>query len=80
MKASVREQKEQEIRNLTSQLTSTASDIGDWKIAKYNEYVLAGEEAPYDIDELHAARQAIRDEINAIQAELDSDTTIEYDE
>ena len=68
-----REIKEQEIRNLTSQLTSTASDIGDWKIAKYNEYILAGEEAPYDIEELHNARQAVRDEINALQEELEND-------
>lgn len=68
-----REIKEQEIRNLTSQLTSTASDIGDWKIAKYNEYILAGEEAPYDIEELHSARQAVRDEINALQEELEND-------
>lgn len=75
MRESTRERKEQEIRNLTSQLVSTASDIGDWKISKYYEYVLAGEDAPYDISELHSARQSIRDEINSLQAELDADSS-----
>lgn len=66
-----REIKEQEIRNLTSELSSTVSAVGDWKVAKCYEYQLAGLEAPYDINELHAARQAIRQRINDLQAELD---------
>ena len=57
----------QEICNLTSQLTSSVSSIGDWKVAKCYEYSLAGLEVPYDINELHAKRQAIRDRINELQ-------------
>lgn len=30
------------------------------------------EDDPYDFDELIAARQAVRDQINALQSELDS--------
>jgi len=44
----------QKICDLTSQLTSPVSSIGDWKVAKCYEYSLAGLEAPYDINELHA--------------------------
>lgn len=61
---------EQEIRNLESQLSSNASDIGDWKVAKCMEYQAAGLDMPYDFDELHAKRQEIRDRINEIQEEL----------
>ena len=57
----------QKICDLTSQLTSPVSSIGDWKVSKCYEYSLAGLEAPYDINELHVKRQAIRDEINALQ-------------
>lgn len=57
---------EQEIRNLKAWLTSTTSDIGDWKIAKYMEYQSVDMEPPYDILELHAKRQAVRDRINEL--------------
>ncbi len=46
------------------------SQIGDWKIAKYQEYLLAGLDAPYDIAELHTLRQSARDQINTLEAEL----------
>ncbi len=62
----------QELCVLQSQLTSHVSDIGDWKIAKCYEYILAGLDAPYDIAELHQKRQEVRDRINALQAELDA--------
>lgn len=65
------EQKEQEIRNLTSSLTSTASPIGDWKVSKYMEYQALGMEAPYDIYELHEKRQAVRDRINELRDEIE---------
>ena len=67
-----RERIEQEIRNIECELTSTVSPIGDWKVAKYMEYQAAGLEAPYDINELHAQRQAKRDRINGLQEELDA--------
>lgn len=61
---------EQQIINLKSSLESRESDIGDWKIAKAQEYILAGVECPYDIADLHAKRQAVRDEINRLREEL----------
>ena len=68
-----RQELEQEIRNLQADLSSTASPIGDWKVAKAYEYQLAGLEAPYDVQELHEKRQAVRNRINKIQKELDND-------
>lgn len=41
---------------------------GDYKIIKCVECSLAGEEPPYNIVELHAQRQALRDEINELEA------------
>lgn len=70
---------EQEIRNLESQLSSNASDIGDWKVAKCMEYQAAGLDMPYDFDELHEARQAVRDEINQIQEQIDEMENAESD-
>ncbi len=67
-----RMEKEQEIRNLQSMLSSTASPIGDWKIAKHMEYTLLGMDSPYDIEALHTERQAIRDRINDLQEERDA--------
>ncbi|MCH5267990.1 MAG: hypothetical protein J1E62_06575 [Lachnospiraceae bacterium] len=61
---------QQEIINLNSRFTCTTSDIGDWKVAKCTEYQLLGKELPYDIEELGAARQAVRDEINLIQERI----------
>ena len=61
-----------ELSCLTASLSSDSSPIGDWKVAKCQEYSLAGLELPYDIAELHAQRQAVRDRINAKQAELDA--------
>ncbi len=61
-----RAQLEQEKRNLEQDLSSVVSPIGDWKIAKYNEYILAGLEAPYDIKELNRQREAVRVRIREI--------------
>ncbi len=61
---------ESQIRTLTSKLDAPTSDIGDWKIIKIYEARLSGESEPYDYEELKAARQAVRDEINALQAQL----------
>ena len=64
--------KRQRICDLIADLESTASDIGDWKIAKCMEYQAMGLEMPYDLNALYEARQAVRDEINQIQAELEA--------
>lgn len=61
---------EEEIRILTSKLTAFNSPIGDWKVSKCQEYMLCGLPSPYDIQQLHQERQAIRDRINELQALL----------
>lgn len=67
-----RERIESEIRTLQSKLDAPTSDIGDWKIIKIYEARLSGESDPYDYEELKAARQAVRDKINALQTELET--------
>ena len=66
-----RERIESEIRTLQSKLDAPTSDIGYWKIIKIYEARLSGESDPYNFDELKAARQAVRDEINTLQAQLE---------
>lgn len=61
---------ETKIGCLRCDLSSHASAVGDWKVIKCYEAKLKGEELPYDLDKLLADRQAIRDQINALQAEL----------
>ena len=65
-----RERIESEIRTLQSKLDAPTSDIGDWKIIKIYEARLSGENDPYNYQELKAARQAVRDKINELQAQL----------
>jgi len=66
-----RERIESEIRTLQSKLDAPTSDIGDWKIIKIYEARLSGESDPYNYEELKAARQAVRDKINELQAQLE---------
>lgn len=47
------------------------SEIGDWKLSKYDEYQKCGLEPPFDIQEYHTARQAARDEIEELEEELE---------
>jgi hypothetical protein len=49
------------IEDLKTQLSST-----DYMITKCMELSLLGEPLPYDIEAIHAERQAIRDEINRL--------------
>lgn len=56
---------EERIASLKSELDST-----DYKIIKCSEYQLARLELPYDVAALHAERQAIRDQINELEANL----------
>ena len=56
------EEKQAKIKELQSELNES-----DYKIIKCNEYKLAGLELPYNIEELHNQRQALRDEINELQ-------------
>ena len=60
-----------ELAALMSSLSANTSAIGDWKVIKIYEARLKGEQDPYDFDELAAKRQAARDRINEVQAELE---------
>lgn len=70
MTEELRQTLESNVRSLKSQLSSSASSIGDWKVIKCYEAVLQNKELPYDINELMSQRQAVRDEINRIEALL----------
>lgn len=74
------QEKRQSIINMTCDLSSPASEYGDWKIAKIYEARLNGEPDPYNADELIAKRQEIRDSINATRKELGEDTNYNTDE
>lgn len=63
---------EQEIYDKMKSLSDSRSNIGDWKIIKCYEAKLQGYDMPYDLDELMEQRQAVRNEINTLQAELES--------
>lgn len=53
------------INDLKEQLSES-----DYKIIKCYESSLIGETLPYDIEALHVERQAIRDEINRLEATI----------
>lgn len=61
-KSSLQKSKENEIKSLKSQLSST-----DYQVIKCYEYSLAGLELPYDITLLHEEREAIREQIRALE-------------
>lgn len=65
-----RETIEARIRELVSRLDAPTSDIGDWKVVKCYEAKLLDKELPYDLETVMSERQAVRDEINGLQAEL----------
>ena len=61
-------EKQQEIINLTNDLTSPASEIGDYRVIKCYEAALSGQKTmPYDVKDLIAKRQEVRDKINALE-------------
>ena len=64
------QEKYQEIAVLRSQLSSSVSEIGDWKITKIYEARMNNEADPYDFAALTKARQDVRDQINALEKEL----------
>ena len=53
---------DEEISKLQEELNNT-----DYKIIKCSEYQLAGLEIPYNIADLHANRQRLRNKINELQ-------------
>ena len=54
----------EKIAKLKDQLSAT-----DYKVIKCAECQLLGVEMPYDVEGLHAERQAIRDQINKLEQE-----------
>jgi len=54
-----------QIEALKNQLFET-----DYKVIKSYEYQLVGKPATYDIAQLHAERQAIRDQITQLESQL----------
>ena len=52
----------EKIAELKKRLAAT-----DYKVIKCAECQMLGQETPYDVAELHAERQAIRDEINKLE-------------
>lgn len=71
MEREEREQKiqdtQREIDSLKASLSSSASDIGDWKINKIYEYRMMDKEDPYNFIDLCQKRQEVRDRINELQ-------------
>ena len=62
VKQNEQEQKQQ-IKKLQAQIAAT-----DYQIIKCYEYSLAGLELPYDITLLHEEREAIREQIRALES------------
>lgn len=52
----------EKIAQLKKKLSAT-----DYKVIKCSECQLLGEEMPYDVNALHAERQALRDQINQLE-------------
>lgn len=59
----------EEIRNRINAFKAEL-ESSDYKIIKCFEYSLLNRELPYDLDALHAERQAMRDKINELEIEL----------
>lgn len=57
----------QRIIDLQAKLSSTSSEIGDYRVMKCMEASLLGTEMPYDVEKLISERQKVRDQINAAQ-------------
>ena len=60
---------EAQIATLKEGLSAT-----DYKIIKCSEAQLVGEELPYNVTELHTERQALRDQINQLEALIAGET------
>lgn len=64
--------RQQQISQMTAQINDLKDRIAasDYKIIKTYEYALLGEQTEYDIEEVHAERQALRDQINTLETQL----------
>ena len=61
---------EEELRQLEILTLKGKLAADDYKIIKCAEYAAAGRELPYDIEKLNAARDTLRAEINALEAQV----------
>lgn len=61
-----------QIQQVTAQINDLKAQIAasDYKIIKTYEYTLLGEQTEYDIEAVHAERQALRDQINTLEMQL----------
>lgn len=65
-------ERQKQITAINAQINAIKEQIRatDYQIIKSYEYSLVGKETEYDIAALHAERQALRDQINALQDQL----------
>lgn len=64
--------RQQQISQVIAQIDDLKARIAasDYKIIKTYEYTLLGEQTEYDIEAVHADRQALRDQINTLETQL----------
>ena len=64
--------RQQQISQVIAQIDDLKARIAasDNKINKTYEYTLLGEQTEYDIEAVHAERQALRDQINTLETQL----------
>lgn len=67
-----------QIQQVTAQIADLKARIAasDYKVIKTYEYTLLGEQTEYDMEAVHAERQALRDQINILETQL-ADLTAE---
>ena len=64
--------RQEQISQVTGQIDGLKAQIAasDYKIIKTYEYDLLGEQTEYDMQAVHAERQALRDQINSLETQL----------
>ena len=64
--------RQQQISQLTAQIDDLKARVitSEYKVIKTYEYILLGEQTEYDMEAVHAERQALRDQINTLETQL----------
>lgn len=64
--------RQQQISQVTAQIDGLKAqiDASDYKVIKTYEYTLLGKQTEYDMEAVHAERQALRDQINTLETQL----------
>lgn len=70
--------RQRQISQVNAQIADLKDRIAasDYKVIKTYEYTLMGEQTEYDMETVHAERQALRDQINILETQL-ADLTAE---